>query len=444
LNNESPQPARSESEDQDHSSSEGARVVVSAAVASQILDSRGNPTVQVKLQLADGTEVEASAPSGASTGEHEAVELRDGGRSFSGRSVRKAVAFVNTEIGELLRGNAWTDIRQVDDALRSLDGTDNYHRLGANSVVATSIAMSRAFAQTSGQSLHGWIASVTGSTELLPVPHFNVLNGGAHASNDLEFQEFMIAPIGAANEEHAVQTGAEIYHALAARIRTAYGSTGLGDEGGFAPAISKPQQALDLLVQAIGDAGYVAGVSDVAIAMDPAANGFYQGDGKYLIDGTVLTREALADLYVALVQEYPIRSIEDGFAEDDHDGWKLLFERMGGRLQLVGDDLYVTDADRIRDGARNGYSNAALIKPNQIGTVSQTFDAIDAARASGMRCMVSHRSGETGDTFIADLAVGTGVGQIKSGAPARGERVAKYNRLMAIETDAPTLGYGLD
>jgi enolase len=395
------------------------------------------------MESDDGTIVEASAPAGASTGAHEAVELRDNKRSFGGRSVHSAVLAVDQDIAPLLLAKGWSTIREVDDALRELDGTPNFARLGANGVVATSIAMSRLFAASLGLPLHRWIATVTNSDEVLPVPHFNVLNGGAHASNNLAFQEFMIAPVGAASEEHAVQAGAEIYHALAALVRRQYGSTGLGDEGGFAPAISKPQEALDLLVEAIADAGYAAGVNDVAIAIDPAANGFYEGDGNYRVDGAQLTREHLADLYVALVDGYPIRSIEDGFAEDDPLGWQHLFDRIGGRLQLVGDDLYVTDAARIVAGAEQSYSNAALIKPNQIGTVSQTFDAVTSARKSGMRSMVSHRSGETLDTFIADLAVGTGVGQIKSGAPARGERVAKYNRLLAIESEMRDLRFGL-
>jgi enolase len=438
-----PKQHRSDAALQRNASNPAGPVLVATLTSEQILDSRGNPTVEVTVRLADGFETAASAPSGASTGAHEAVELRDGGRSYGGLGVRKAVSHVKTEIAELITSGPWFDIREIDAALSSLDGTGNYRRLGANAVVAVSIAMSRAFAHRDGVPLHRWISAATGSTESLPVPHFNVLNGGAHASNDLDFQEFMIAPVGAADEDHAVQTGAEIYHALSARIRTAYGSTGLGDEGGFAPAISRPQHALDLLVESIGDAGYVAGLGDVAIAMDPAANGFYRGEGLYRIGEADLSREQLADLYVRLVDDYPIRSIEDGFAEDDHQGWQLLYERLGGRLQLVGDDLYVTDAARIRDGARKGYSNAALIKPNQIGTVSQTFDAITAARENGMRCMISHRSGETADTFIADLAVGTGVGQIKSGAPARGERVVKYNRLMQIGASSPELDYGL-
>nr|WP_253259916.1 hypothetical protein [Subtercola boreus] len=274
------------------------------------------------------------------------------------------------------------------------------------------------------------------------MPHFNVLNGGAHAANDLVFQEFMIAPVGATDEASAIETGAAVYHALAALVRSRYGAVGLGDEGGFAPPISHPTEALDLLVEAITTAGFTPGVNDVAIAMDPAANGFYENDA-YAIAGQQYSREDLTRFYVDLLDRYPIRSIEDGFAEDDHAGWQLLHQAAASRVQLVGDDLYVTDPARIQDGADNGYSNAALIKPNQIGTVTQTFDAIAAARRNGMACMISHRSGETEDTFIADLAAGTGVGQIKSGAPARGERVVKYNRLAQIEARNPALGYGL-
>ena len=419
-------------------------ITVTNVSARSILDSRGYPTVQVSIGLDSRLRSEASAPAGASTGEHEAVELRDHGRAYGGRGVHAAVASVTGENAELLTSQPWASQRAVDDALRELDGSGNYSRLGANAVVAVSIATARAFATANSLPLHRWIAQQTSSTERLPVPHFNVVNGGAHAANGLDFQEFMIAPVGAASMDHAVQIGAEVYHALAGLVTTKYGTAGLGDEGGFAPPIDDPRVALELLVEAITAAGYTPGTKEVAIAMDPAANGFYAGDGRYRVAGSELGRDQLVDYYVDLVGHFPIRSIEDGFAEDDHQGWVLLSDAVGDRLQLVGDDLYVTDAERIRDGARNHYSNAALIKPNQIGTVSQTFDAIAAATGSGMACMVSHRSGETVDTFIADLAVGTGVGQIKSGAPARGERVAKYNRLAKIEADQPNLPYGIN
>lgn len=391
-----------------------------AVSAEQILDSRGYPTVMVSLETQEGKSVEASAPAGASTGSHEAAEKRDGGAPYSGRGVHGAVASITGEIAPLLISRSWDSIRDVDDALRALDGSGNLARLGANAVVAASIAVCRAFASHEGIAVHRWIASHCDGDAQLPVPHFNVLNGGAHASNGLAFQEFMIAPVGASNEADAVRTGAEIYHALAARIRATYTSTGLGDEGGFAPDISDPREALDLLLAAITDAGHTPGTDEVAIAIDPAANGFHEGNGRYRINGAMYSRDQLADYYLRLLDDYPLRLIEDGFAENDLDGWKLHFASAGDRVQIVGDDLYATDAERIRDGAREGYSNATLIKPNQIGTVSQTLDAIAAARQNNMSSMISHRSGETLDTFIADLSVGTGVGQIKSGAPARG------------------------
>ncbi len=408
-----------------------------------ILDSRGYPTVEVRATLADGSRLIAAAPAGASTGEHEALELRDHGRAYSGRGVQAAVAHVNADIADALTGRSWENIGELDGSLATLDGTPGYARLGANAVVAVSIVAARAFAQTDGLELQEWIAAQTRSTPRLPVPHFNVLNGGAHAANALDFQEFMVAPVGAATEEHAVQIGAEVYHALAGIIRDRHGSTGLWDEGGFAPQLQDPRVALDLLVEAISAAGYTPARDQVAIALDPAANGFSLGDGCYRVNGLEFGRDELIDYYLNLLGHYPIRSLEDGFSEDDPEGWIAMAQAATDRVQLVGDDLYVTDPDRIRDGAEHGYSNAVLIKPNQIGTVSQTFDAIRTARDLDMACMVSHRSGETADTFISDLVVGTGVGQIKSGAPARGERVAKYNRLTEIELDHPDYPYGL-
>ncbi|MGV8885027.1 MAG: phosphopyruvate hydratase [Microbacteriaceae bacterium] len=411
--------------------------------ATSILDSRGYPTVHVELELDDGTLVSGSAPAGASTGEYEAVELRDGGTASGGKGVEKALAGLRNEVAPLLVSRSWSSISEIDKALRALDGTPNYARLGANAIVATSIAAARAFAARAELPLHRWISHVTGSAERLPVPHFNVLNGGAHAANALDFQEFMIAPVCASSEAEAVRIGAEVYHALKGIVQSRYGTSGLGDEGGFAPPIANPEEALTLLVEAIEAAGFIPGIDQVAIALDPAANGFQSTPGNYEIAGHPYDHTALVDYYEHLVNTFPIRSIEDGFAEDDHEGWTLMAARLGERIQLVGDDLYVTDAARILDGAEKGYSNAELIKPNQIGTVSQTFDAIATARSQAMACMISHRSGETGDTFIADLAVGTGVGQIKSGAPARGERVAKYNRMTAIEQANPGLSYGL-
>ncbi|MFT4212540.1 MAG: phosphopyruvate hydratase [Microbacterium sp.] len=416
---------------------------VTALRARGILDSRGYPTVEVTAVLGDGARLVAAAPAGASTGEHEAVEVRDHGPEYGGRGVRRAVRNVDGEIAALVTGRVWESIDELDAALGALGGTPGYSRLGANAVVAVSIAAARGFAHAAGAELHAWIAGRLGTAERLPVPHFNVLNGGAHAVNGLDFQEFMIAPVDAGTEEHAVQVGAEVYHALAAVVRERYGTAGLGDEGGFAPPISDPRVALDLLLTAIEAAGHTPGVDRVAIALDPAANGFHLGSGRYRIDGRELDDEGLTGYYRDLIEHYPIRSVEDGFAEDDPHGWATQAAALLGRVQLVGDDLYVTDPARIRDGAAHGYTDAVLIKPNQIGTVSQTFDAIRAAREAGMACMVSHRSGETADTFIADLVVGSGVGQLKSGAPARGERVAKYNRLTEIEIDHPALPYGL-
>lgn len=416
---------------------------IAAVRGRAVLDSRGFPTVEAALTLGDGARVSASSPAGASTGRHEAVELRDGGPAYSGRGVDAAVRGVDTEIAELLTARGWASLGDVDAALAALDGTAGYTRLGANAVVAASIATARAFAHEAGTPLHAWIAAQTGAAQRLPVPHFNVINGGAHAANALDFQEFMIAPVGAGSVQHAVRIGAEVYHALAELVRHRYGTAGLGDEGGFAPQLEDPRAALDLLVEAIEAAGYVPGVDEVAIALDPAANGFSLGAGRYRVNGIELGRAELVDYYLDLVAAYPIRSIEDGFAEDDAEGWGAMMEAADGRVQLVGDDLYVTDPARIRDGARLRLSDAVLIKPNQIGTVSQTLDAVATARGLGMACMVSHRSGETADAFIADLAVGTGVGQLKSGAPARGERVAKYNRLVEIEQDDPSLPYGL-
>lgn len=410
--------------------------------ARQILDSRGYPTIQVELHLSDDRIVTAAAPAGASTGAHEAMELRDGGAPFSGRGVRQAVSAAEGELSTLLTGHHWSSLAELDAAMLELDGTENASRLGGNTLVALSTAACRGFAHLAELPLHAWIVGITGSGQRLPVPHFNVLNGGAHAANDLDFQEFMIAPIGASTFENAVEWGAEVYHALAARVKHKFGSVGLGDEGGFAPQISHPEEALDLLMVSITDAGFTPGVDQVAIALDPAANGF-RVDSGYELAGAELSSQDLVEFYVRLVDAYPIRSIEDGFAEDDEAGWVLQHQRLGERIQLVGDDLYVTDPARIAAGAEKQLSNSVLIKPNQIGTVSQTFEAIRIAKENGMTCMVSHRSGETLDTFIADLAVGTGVGQIKSGAPARGERVAKYNRIAEIAHANPAFSYGL-
>ncbi|GAB3033863.1 phosphopyruvate hydratase [Parafrigoribacterium mesophilum] len=415
---------------------------IEAVSAHQILDSRGYPTIEVELRLADGALVRAAAPAGASTGAHEAVELRDGAPAYSGRGVDAAVAMAEGELADLLTAHPWHSLAELDYAMRELDGTANASRVGGNTLVALSMAACRGFASAAQLPLHSWIAFATGSTERLPVPHFNVLNGGAHAANELDFQEFMIAPVGADSFEAAVRCGAETYHALAKRIRRQFKETGLGDEGGFAPRMARPEEALGLVVEAITDAGYTPGMGEVAVALDPAANGFHTDNG-YRVAGEDLSDGQLLEYYLRMVDTFPIRSIEDGFAEDDATGWISQDGRLASRIQLVGDDLYVTDPARIADGARRRLSNAVLVKPNQIGTLTQTFEAIHVAREHNMACMISHRSGETLDTFIADLAVGTGVGQIKSGAPARGERVGKYNRLLEIARNHPELPYGL-
>jgi len=409
--------------------------------ALQILDSRGYPTVKVWLRAADGSVSVASAPSGASTGAHEAVELRDGGPEYSGRGVQKAVANVRGEISELLMSRGWKNLTDLDHALVSLDGTPDKSRLGANAIVAVSMAAARAFAAAAGLPLHVWIGQTLGRGGRLPVPHFNVLNGGEHAANPLEFQEFMIAPAGAPTFADAVRWGADVYHALARRLRKQGLSTGLGDEGGYAPDIARPEEALDLIMAAIEDAGYTPGRNGVAIALDPAANSFY-ADGTYAVAGRAYTPERMIGYYDKLITDYPIWSLEDPLAEEDTQGWPALTAALGARVQVVGDDLFVTSADRVRDGISTASANAVLIKPNQAGTVTETFDTLTAAFEGGFGAMVSHRSGETDDTFVADLVVGSGCGQLKSGAPARGERVAKYNRLLEITDEDPSLPYG--
>ncbi|MCD2197337.1 phosphopyruvate hydratase [Actinomycetospora endophytica] len=407
-----------------------------------ILDSRGYPTIEVDLILADGTIARASAPAGASTGAHEAVELRDEGAAFEGRGVTHALRILHTEIRPLLRMRAWNDLDEVDHALAALDATPHFARLGANTAVATSIAACRALAHTQQVPLHRWLAQLLDTAPALPVPHFNIINGGAHGRGELDFQEFMIAPVAAADLEDAIRIGAEVYHTLGRQLRRRHGTTGLGDEGGFAPPITDPEVVLDHLVDAIAAAGYGFGSDGVSIAIDAAANHFHHGDGKYTVNGTDYDRDSLSQYYQSLIDEYPIHLIEDPFAEDDDLGWKRFHARAGHRIQIVGDDLYVTDVDRIRYGADHGYSNAVLIKPNQVGTVTGTLNALRLARARSMTAMVSHRSGETLDTFVADLAVGAGSGQLKAGAPARGERIAKYNHLLYLAETDPSLPYG--
>ena len=411
--------------------------------ALEILDSRGRPTLAVTVQLADGTQARAGVPSGASTGSREAVERRDGDPArYEGKGVLGAVAAVNTEISGLLRGRSWASLAEADQAMIGLDGTANKSRLGANATVGTSMALARALATSAGVPLWQWLTP-DGVTPSLPVPHFNVLNGGVHAPNSLDFQEFMIAPVGAPSMAEAVRAGAEVYAALRRELTSRKLSTGLGDEGGFAPEITEPEEVLGLLVQAIGDAGYKTGTEGVSIALDPAASEFRQPGGRYKVAGDLLTSAEMTDRYAAITERFPVHLIEDGLGEDDDDGWIALTARLGAGTELVGDDNFCTNPAIITRAIARGIGNASLIKLNQIGTVTETLEAMAICRRAGYRQFVSHRSGETEDTFIADLATGTGCGHLKSGAPARGERVAKYNRLLEIAAAEPGLRYGM-
>jgi enolase len=414
---------------------------VDAVRAAEMLDSRGRPTVAVQLTVGGAT-FDAGVPSGASTGTREAVERRDGDPTrYGGSGVLSAVAAVTEAIAELVVGQDWSTLADLDGAMCAADATADKSRLGANAIVGVSMAAARAFAAESDQPLYRYLTP-GGSSPRLPVPHFNVLNGGAHAPNPLEFQEFMIAPLGAPNVVEAIRAGAEIYAALRRRLSAEGYATGLGDEGGFAPDLTSPAKACELLTRAVDDAGYRLGADGAMLALDPAGNGFYD-DGGYLLNDETLSPEELVELYAELVERFPIWSIEDGCAETDVAGWRALTHRLGDHVQLVGDDLFVTNAETITDAARRGVANAALIKVNQVGTVTETLAALEACRRCGFSAMVSHRSGETTDAFIADLAVGSGCGQLKSGAPARGERVSKYNRLMEISRADVSLPYGL-
>ncbi len=411
--------------------------------ALEILDSRGRPTLAVTVQLADGPAGGARVPSGASTGSREAVERRDGdpGR-YEGRGVQRAVAAASTEIADLMRGRSWTSLAEADQAMIELDGTANKSRLGANATVGVSMALARALAAAAGIPLWRWLCP-EGVAPSLPVPHFNVVNGGVHAPNELDFQEFMIAPVGAPSMPEAVRAGAEVYSALRRELTHRGLSTGLGDEGGFAPEITEPEEVLRLLVQAIGDAGYRAGSDGVSLALDPAASEFRQPDGRYRVAGELLNSGEMTDRLAHITEEFPVHLIEDGLGEDDEDGWIALTAKLGDGTELVGDDIFCTNPAIIARATARGLGNAALIKLNQIGTVSETLQAMAVCREARYRQFVSHRSGETEDTFIADLAVGTGCGHLKAGAPARGERVAKYNRLLEIAAYAPQLRYGM-
>jgi enolase len=416
-------------------------VEFSAVSAIEVLDSRGRPTAWVTATLSDGHRVSAGTPSGASTGSREAVELRDGGDRYGGLGVTQAVANVNGPIADALVGRPWSSLDDVDATMRALDGTQDKSRLGANAIVGVSMAAARAFAAVADLPLWQWLTPA-GVPPRLPVPHFNVVNGGAHAANPLDFQEFMIAPLGAPSLSEAVRAGAEVYVKLRKSLADSGFATGLGDEGGFAPDIGSPEEVLTLLSAAIEAAGYRPGRDGVAIALDPAASEFYD-QGRYRVSGESLSAQDMVERYTAIVDHFPVWSIEDGVAETDTAGWQQLTTALGDRIQLVGDDNFVTNPALIAEGAASGVGNAALIKVNQVGSISETLAALQVCRESGFGAMVSHRSGETTDSFIADLAVGCGFGQLKSGAPARGERVAKYNRLLEIALAQYDLPFGV-
>ncbi len=405
--------------------------VIEAVGAREILDSRGNPTVEVEVALDDGTISRAAVPSGASTGQYEAVELRDGGERYGGKGVRGAVDAVLDTVEEQLVGLDATEQRAIDQTLLDLDGTPDKSRLGANAVLGVSLAVARAAADSTGLPLFRYLGGP--NAHLLPVPMLNILNGGAHADTNVDVQEFMIAPIGAASFAEALRMGAEVYHALKAVLKQRGLTTSVGDEGGFAPDLAANREALDLILQAVGTTGLVPG-RDIALALDVAASEF-SADGAYSFEGGSRTAAQMTEYYADLVASYPIVSIEDPLDESDWEGWASLTEALGARVQLVGDDLFVTNPLRLADGIARGCANALLVKVNQIGTLTETLDAVQLAHRSGYACMMSHRSGETEDTTIADLAVAVDCGQIKAGAPARSERVAKYNQLLRIEEE---------
>lgn len=404
----------------------------------QIIDSRGNPTVEVDVFLEDGSFGRAAVPSGASTGAHEAVERRDGDKArWLGKGVDGAVEAVNGEIADTIRGLEAEDQLEIDTALIELDGTENKGRLGANAILGVSLAVAKAAADSRGLPLYRYVGGV--GAHVLPVPMMNIINGGEHADNPIDFQEFMIMPVGAENILEAVRCGSEIFHTLKKGLHDKGLATAVGDEGGFAPNLASTTDALDFIMQSIEKAGYTPG-EDVMLALDCAATEFFK-DGKYVISGEGLTLEpgAMADYLADLVARYPILSIEDGMAEDDFDGWKALTDKIGNKVQLVGDDLFVTNPARLRDGIGRGLANSLLVKVNQIGTLSETLEAIRIAERAGYTAVMSHRSGETEDSTIADLAVATNCGQIKTGSLARSDRLAKYNQLIRIEEDLGTV-----
>ncbi|MFH7241852.1 MAG: phosphopyruvate hydratase [Spirulina sp.] len=411
-------------------------VAITSVHGREILDSRGNPTVEVDVVLEDGTLGRAAVPSGASTGIREAVELRDGDKSrYGGKGVLKAVANVNDTIAPAVKGMDAADLAAVDGKMLEMDGTENKGNLGANAILGVSMAVSRAAAASAGVPLYVHLGSA--DSVLLPVPCFNIINGGAHADNSVDFQEFMIAPVGAPSFSEALRYGAEVYHALKSVLNKAGYSTGVGDEGGFAPNLKSNVEAIEVILQGIEKAGLRPG-DDIAIALDPAVSELYQEDGSYLFyksDQSRKSSDEMIDLWESWVNQFPIVSIEDGLGEQDWEGWKLMTQRLGSRIQLVGDDAFVTNPSIIAKAIQDGVGNSTLVKVNQIGSITETLAAIKMSHEAGYTCMVSHRSGETPDDFIADLVVGAMTGQIKSGAPCRGERLSKYNQLLRIEEE---------
>jgi enolase len=408
---------------------------ISQAHGRQILDSRGNPTVEAEVRLACGVMGRAAVPSGASTGEHEAVELRDGdNRTYLGKGVTKAVENIESEISEALAGMDAAEQRELDEKMIELDGTENKSRLGANAILAVSMAAARAAAAALEIPLYRYLGGVNAST--LPVPMMNILNGGAHADNNVDFQEFMVMPVGAESFSEALRWGVETFHTLKSVLKKRAYNTAVGDEGGFAPSLKSNVEAIELVIEAIQQAGYTPG-EQIAIALDPAASEFFK-DGKYIFrksDKSEHSPEQMVRFWSDWTRKYPIVSLEDGLAEDDWQGWKLLTKELSSKIQLVGDDLFVTNTERLARGIEQGVANSILIKVNQIGTVTETLEAIELARRNGYTSITSHRSGETEDTFIADLAVGAGTGQIKTGSASRTDRIAKYNQLLRIEEE---------
>ena len=406
---------------------------IEAVGAREILDSRGNPTVEVEVALDDGTLARAAVPSGASTGQFEAVELRDGDSWYGGKGVGKAVAAVNTTIQPALVGQPADEQRLIDQLLVDLDATPNKAKLGANAILGVSLAVAKAAAESAELPLFRYVGGP--NAHLLPVPMLNILNGGAHADTDVDIQEFMVAPIGAPTFAEALEQGVAVYHALKSVLKDGGFATGLGDEGGFAPSLASNREALDLIAKAVEKAGLRLG-SDIVLALDVAATEFYDASaGHYVFEGGQKSADEMADYYAELTAAYPIVSIEDPMSEEDWPGWQAMTASVGDSVQIVGDDLFVTNVERLRRGIEERSANALLVKVNQIGSLTETLDSVDLAHRNGLRCMMSHRSGETEDTTIADLAVATNCGQIKTGAPARSERVAKYNQLLRIEQE---------